>query len=156
MRPTHVALLTAALLMTAPCAESRTTPSSEPGLFFATDPERHAFSMQALYRGPLAVRDACVLIGHADEYSLPIWPKGFTTERDGSGRLVVRDSDGGVVAIEGEIFEMGGGYVAEFSPHDKVEAPDDQIRRVEDALGYTIPERCLGPDVYGIWGVGET
>ncbi len=112
--------------------------------------------MEALYRGPLAVRDACVLIGGPEEYSVPIWPKGFTAERDGSGRLVVRDSDGGVVAIEGEIFEMGGGYVAEFSPQDKVEPRDDQVRTIEDALGYSIPDRCLGPDVYGIWSVGET
>jgi hypothetical protein len=29
------------------------------------------------------------------------------------------------------------------------------VHRVEEWLGYSIPERCLGPDVYGIWVVGE-
>lgn len=57
-----------------------------------------------------------------------------------------------------ELGEMDGGYVAEFRPEDKVEPRDDQLRRVGErfGLGYSIPERCLGPDVYGIWSVGET
>ena len=112
--------------------------------------------MAALFRGPLVVRDGCVLVGSPGEYSLPIWWSGFTAERDASGRLVVRDADGTVVAIEGETFEMGGGYIAEFRPSEKVEPSDEQIRRVEDWLGEPIPDRCLTPDVYGIWSVGET
>jgi hypothetical protein len=106
--------------------------------------------------GPLVVRYGCVLVGSPGEYSVPIWWKGFTADRDESGRLVVRDGDCAIVAIEGESFEMGGGYVAEFRPQDKVEPREDQLRRVEEWLGYSIPERCLGSDVYGVWSVGET
>jgi hypothetical protein len=127
-----------------------------PGLFFPTKPELDTVSMQALYQGPLVVRDGCVLIGASAAYTVPIWPKGFTAERDDAGRLVVRDGEGAVVAIEGEPFEMGGGYVAEFSPEDKVDPREEQLRRVEESLGYSIPERCLGPDIYGVWSVGET
>lgn len=112
--------------------------------------------MLALFQGPLLVRDGCVLIGRPGEYTVPIWWKGFTAERDASGRLVVHDGEGAVVAIEGDSFEMGGGYVAEFRPQDKVEPRKDQLRRVEEWLGYSIPERCLGPNVYGVWSVGET
>lgn len=129
---------------------------TEPELFFATKPEATPLSEQALHQGPLVVRDGCVLIGSPNWYAVPIWPKGFTAERDGTGRLVVRDGKGGVVAIEGEPFEMGGGYQAEFRPKDKVEPREDQLRMVERRLGYPIPERCLGSNVYGVWGVGET
>ena len=112
--------------------------------------------MEALYRGTLLVRDRCVLIGSPVDYSIPIWRKGFTTSLDESGRLVVLDSDGEVVAVEGETFEMGGGYVAEFGPQGRVETPEDQLRGLEQSLGYPIPDRCLTADVYGVWMVGET
>jgi hypothetical protein len=85
---------------------------------------------------------------------MPVWWKGFTAARDESGRVVVRDGDGAIVAIEGERFEMGGGYTVEFYPGE--EPRDDQIRRVEKWLGYPIPNRCLGPGVYGVWVVGGT
>jgi hypothetical protein len=129
---------------------------TEPELFFATKPEATPVGELALHQGPLVVRDGCVLIGSPNWYDVPIWPKGFTAERDDTGRLVVQDGQGGVIAIEGEPFEMGGGYQAEFRPEDKVEPREDQLRRVEQRLGYPIPERCLGSDVYGVWGVGET
>ena len=112
--------------------------------------------MTALFTGPLVVKDGCVLVGRPGAYSLPIWWSGFTTEPDTSGRMTVRDEDGTVVAIEGETFEMGGGYIAEFRASEKVEPSAEQIRRVEDWLGEPIPDRCLTPDVYGIWSVGET
>jgi hypothetical protein len=86
---------------------------------------------------------------------LPVWPDGFTAEHDGSGRLLVRDGER-LVATEGETFEMGGGYMAEFRPRDKVEPREDQLLNVEEWLGYSIPERCLGPEVYGVWVVGAT
>jgi hypothetical protein len=70
--------------------------------------------------------------------------------------LVVRDADGRPVAIEGETFEMGGGYVAEFEPRDKVEPIDQQLERITGMIGEPIPERCVQPDVYGFWLVGET
>jgi hypothetical protein len=41
-------------------------------------------------------------------------------------------------------------------PQGKVEPRDEQLRSVQEWLGYPIPERCLGPDVYGVWSVGET
>jgi hypothetical protein len=110
--------------------------------------------MAALLHGPLVVRDGCVLVGRAGDYTLPIWLKGSTAERDGSGRLVVRDGGGAVVATEGETADVGGGYVAEFRPQDKVEPREDQLHRVEGWLGYPIPERCLDPEVYGVWSVG--
>ena len=112
--------------------------------------------MEALFEGPLLVRNGCVLVGDPDAYAVPIWPHGFTAGRDGSGRLVVRDDAGGVVAVEGKTFDMGGGYIAEFRPRDRVEEPQDQLRRIEQRLGFAISEQCLGPDVYGIWSVGET
>ncbi len=141
-------------LLLAACSDAPA--STESDLFFPTKPEAGGASNDALFQGPLVVRDGCVLIGRPDEYTLPIWWKGFTAERDNSGRLVVRDGEGGVVAIEGENFEMGGGYTAEFRPEGRVEPKEDQVRRVEDWLGYSIPDRCLGPEVYGIWSVGET
>jgi hypothetical protein len=130
--------------------------SSEAGLFFPTHPEEQTAAMEALYQGPLAVREGCVLLGRPGDYSVAIWPKGFTADRDGTGQLIVRDERGEAVAIEGETFEMGGGYVAEFRPESKVEPRDDQISRVEQSLGYPLPERCLDAEVYGVWIVGET
>jgi hypothetical protein len=49
---------------------------------------------------------------------------------------------------------MGGGYVAEFKPADKVEPKSVQVTRVENSLGYHIPEECLS-GIYGIWQVGQ-
>ena len=85
MRPIIVAILAVSFLVTASCGGSETTPSTASELFFPTKLERDASSMQALYRGPLVVRDACILIGRPGVYTVPIWSKGFTAERDGSG-----------------------------------------------------------------------
>ena len=144
----------AVCLLLAAC--SHAPASTESDLFFPTKPEQGGVSMTALFQGPLVVREGCVLIGSPGEYTVPIWWKGFTAKRDESGQLVVYDGEGAVVAIEGKTFEMGGGYVAEFRPEDKVEPREDQLRRVEEWLGYSIPKRCLGPDVYGVWSVGGT
>ena len=146
-------LLTVAFLLLTGCRDVAAT--SDPGLFFpTTKSEQGGAVMDALYIGPLVVRDECVLIGGPGEYSLPLWWSGFTAERDESGRVVVRDGEGAIVAIEGERFEMGGGYTAEFYPGK--EPRDGQVRRVEEWLGYPIPDRCLGPQVYGVWIVGDT
>ncbi len=123
---------------------------------FLTHTEEQTAAMEALFVGPLLVRDRCVLIGSPGSYTVLIWPLGFTADRNGAGRLVVRNTSGGAVAVEGETFKMGGGYIAEFRPRDKVEPPEDQLRRVERWLGFSIPERCLRRDVYGIWSVGDT
>jgi len=147
-------LRVAALSVLVACAEAST--STEPGLFFPTKSEHENASMDALFQGRLVVRDGCVLIGGPGDYSVPIWPKGYTAERNGSGALVVADGGGGVIAVEGQRFDMGGGYVAEFEPKDKVESRTQQLSRVEEWLGYAIPERCLASDVYGVWSVGET
>lgn len=99
-------LLTVAFLLLAGCRDVPAT--TDPGLFFPTrKSEQGGAVMTALYTGPLVVRDECVLIGGPGEYSLPLWWKGFTAERDESGRVVVRDGEGAIVAIEGERFEMG-------------------------------------------------
>jgi hypothetical protein len=146
-------LVAVASLLLAGCRDAPGT--SDPELFFPTTKmEQGGAMMAALYRGPLVVRHGCVMVGRRGDYSLPVWWKGFTAARDGSGRVVVRDTDGAIVAIEGETFEMGGGYRAEFYPGE--EARETQLRSVEELLGYRIPERCLGPDVYGIWLVGDT
>jgi hypothetical protein len=134
--------------------EAAPTPAAE--LLFLTHAEEQAAVMEAHIEGPLVVRDRCVLIGSPGGFSVPIWPLGFTADRNGAGRLVVRNASAGVVAVEGETFDMGGGYIAEFRPRDKVEPADDQLRRVERSLGFPIPDPCLGPDVYGVWSVGET
>jgi hypothetical protein len=97
-----------------------------------------------------------VLIGGPGDYSVPIWPNGFTAEPDEAGRIVVRDAEGVVVASDGETFEMAGGFSVEFRPEDKVEPREQQLQRLEEWLGYAIPERCLGSDVYGVWIVGST
>jgi hypothetical protein len=137
------------------CQEGPAT--NGPGLFFPTSGDDQGGAMMtALFTGPLVVKNGCVLVGRPGEYSLPIWWNGFTAEPDATGRITVLDSEGMVVAVDGETFEMGGGYRAEFRPSDKVEPAEGQIRRVEQWLGYEIPDRCLTPDVYGIWLVGET
>ena len=125
-------------------------------LFFPTDPQLPNAVMEALFEGPLTVRHECVMIGRPRDLSIAIWPNGFTAERDDSGRLVVRDARGNAVAIEGQAFDMSGGYVAEFRPEGKVDSAAQQVRRVEEHLGYSIPDRCLGTDVYGVFLVGET
>jgi hypothetical protein len=162
-RISAASLLAGLILLTACADPPRSTgggspspsPSSESNPFFATHPQGPAL-MQALYQGPLVVHDGCVLMKSGSDYSLPVWPEGFTAERDPTGRLIVRDAEGATIAIEGEVFEMGGGYRAEFRPEDKVEPREDQIPRFTAFLGYEIPQRCLGADVYGIWLVGET
>jgi len=95
-----------------------------------------------------------VLAGPAGDYMLPVWPEGYTADRDDSGRLVVRDTDGRTVAIEGDTFEAGGGYIVEFRPEEKVASRDEQLRQANEVFGLTIPERCLGRDVYGVWLAG--
>jgi hypothetical protein len=149
-----LAVVVALLLTACRDAPALDVPSgTDSGVFFPTQPVEADSYMAALFRGPLLVRDRCVLTGRAGDYSLPIWRKGFTAERAESGRLVVLDGEGEIVAVEGETFEMGGGYRAEFYPGE--EPRDVQVQRVEEWLGYSIPERCLSPDVYGIWIVGE-
>ena len=130
---------------------SDTPVESEPGLFFPTTREESDVSMAAEYSGPLVVLRKCVLVGNPGDYSLPIWPPGFSAARDGSGRLVVRDSEANKIAAEGESFKMGGGFIAEFQPQEKVEPREVQMHRVEESLGYSVPRRCLGPDDYGVW-----
>jgi hypothetical protein len=147
----RVALVVAVVVFGA-CADAPQA-SNVPDLFFPTYPQEGAV-MAALFRGPLVVQARCVLMGKAGDYALPVWPDGFATERDETGRLTVRDADGATIAIEGKVFEVGGGYRAEFYPG---EAPAEvQIQRLEKFLGYGIPERCLKADVYGVWLVGDT
>jgi hypothetical protein len=154
-RRTIVGLAGLASLAVAACGNGPA--ASDPGLFFPTrDAEQGGASMTALFQGPLVVKDGCVVIGQPGDYSLPVWWKGFTAVPDDQGRVMVRDADGAVVAVEGETFEMGGGYTAEFRPADKVEPAEEQVARVEEWLGYAIPNRCLSAEVYGIWVVGET
>jgi hypothetical protein len=151
--PVRFALVVTAMILGA-CAEALpASNASDP--FFPTYPQEGAV-MTALFQGPLVVQGGCVLIGKAGDHSLPVWPEGFGTQRDENGRLIVRDADGATIAIEGQAFEMGGGYRVEFRPEDKVEPREDQLRRLTEFLGYEIPQRCLGTDVYGVWLVGET
>ena len=154
----RLALLALPLALGLAACSGDTVDPAPAGLFFPTKPYGDGSAPAALAEGKLVVRDACVLVGGpgAGEYSLPIWWDDFTAERDDAGRLVVRDGDGVVVAIEGKPFAMGGGYIAEFQPEGLVEPRDRQIRRVEEGLGHEIPDRCLGADVYGIWFVGQT
>lgn len=156
MRYRHLGLAAVFALSVLAACSGASDGANAPNVFFATKPEADRTSMTALFQGPLVVRNGCVLIGQSGGYAVPIWPKGFRIERGEADRIVVHDEAGRVVAMEGEDFEMGGGYVAEFQPAGRVEPRDDQLRRVEQSLGYAIPERCLGPDVYGVWSVGET
>lgn len=132
------------------------TTATEPDLYFPTT--QHGPSGDAaLSGGPIVERDGCVFLGGTQApYVLPVWPKGFTAESDESGAVVVRDDKGQIIAIEGKPFDMGGGMTAEFSPADKVDPRSEQLQRLSDWLGYEIPERCLGPEVDGVWVVGET
>ena len=144
----------------AACASDPVDPAdlSQAGVFFPTKPDGDGSAALARAEGKLVVREGCVLISGPGpgEYSLPIWWDDFTAERDDDGRLVVRDGEGLVVAIEGKPFAMGGGYVAEFQPEGLVEPRETQVRRIEEGLGHAIPDRCLDADVYGIWDVGQT
>jgi len=133
-----------------------TSPGGAANVFIAVDPHTPNVVMAALSRSPLVVRDGCVLIGGSgQEPTLPIWPKGFTAGMDESGRVEVLDENGHVVAIQGQPFDMGGGYVAEFQPAGKVDPKDQQIATVESGLGYQLPAACVS-GIYGIWQVGET
>jgi hypothetical protein len=156
-RSAVISALLGLLLVGAACGRG---PSSiDEGLFFPTTKVKQGRGgavMTAAYTGPLVVRDGCVLIGPSGQYSIPIWWKGFSADRDASGHVVVRDGDGATVAIEGQEFTMGGGFTAEFEPADKVEPRLTQLERGEKWLGYPIPQRCLTPEVYGVWVVGDT
>jgi hypothetical protein len=133
----------------------RTAPADGAGVFMAVDPTSpNAVTDAALLTAPVVVRDGCVLVGEGSDLTLPIWPKGYTANRDAAGRLVVKDANGSVVAVEGTQIVMGGGYVAEFQPADKVAPKASQVTRVESSLGYPIPDSCLAA-IYGIWQVGE-
>lgn len=110
--------------------------------------------MAALFEGSLIVRDGCVLAGSAGDFTLPIWRDGYMARRNEADELEVLDPDGSVVAIEGESFQMGGGYIAEFEPAGRVEPKAEQLQIVAEFVGFEIPQRCLAPDVYGIWWVG--
>jgi hypothetical protein len=125
-----------------------------PGVFMAVDPTTPNAYMLALSTSPVVVRDGCVLFGQDGHLSLPIWPKGFTADRNADGDLVIKDASGAVVGVEGQPLRMGGGYVAEFQPADKVDPKAGQVASVEDALGYQIPQQCL-TGIYGIWQVGQ-
>jgi hypothetical protein len=153
MRRSLAPVLGIALLLVA-CGGSPGA-GTDPNLFFPTEGDPGEVSMDALFQGPLVVRDGCVLAGESGTLTLPIWREGFTASRDGEGNVVVEDPDGDPVAVEGEVFEMGGGYIAEFEPRNKVDPMDAQLQQVEDTTGITIPQRCLGPDVYGVWWVGD-
>jgi hypothetical protein len=91
--------------------------------------------------------------GGSGRPSLPIWPHGFTVAQE-SGHLVINDASGNIIASDGQQISMGGGYVAEFQPIRKVMPKDDQVTKVEQSLGYPIPEKCLA-GIYGIWQVGQ-
>jgi hypothetical protein len=137
------------------CACSDAPPPSKDGGLYLPTAGSDAM-MDALFRGPLVVRDDCVLTGDPGDFMIPIWREGFTAGRDENGRVVVRDADGATVAIEGSVFEMGGGFIAEFEPKGKVEPRDAQLEQVAETTGNAIPDRCLGTGVYGVWWVGET
>lgn len=76
-------------------------------VFFATNPHGRTGD-QAACQGPLVVRDGCILIGASGNFSVPVWPEGFSLGTDpAAGQLTVRKENGATVAIEGEDFEMG-------------------------------------------------
>lgn len=128
--------------------------SGEP--FYFPTAESGPLQMAALIQGPLLERDGCLFVDGGDLETLPIWPEGYTVAPASSGALQVIDANGAPVALVGGQVSMSGGYVAEFFPPDKVDPRDAQIASVEDRFGLSIPTRCLGPDVYGIWLVGST
>ena len=130
------------------------TGTADPDLFFPTAGDSSGAMMAALYSGRLVVRADCLLlVSERGDFFLPIWRDGSTAERDGSGRLVVRDVDVDVIAVEGDAVELGGGAIAEFRPTGRTEPRDAQLAQVEELTGVTIPDRCLGPDVSGVWWV---
>ena len=122
-------------------------------VFFPTT--RHGASGDdALYRGPLIERDGCIYIGGDSQVSLPLWPRGYSVVRDPSGALQIDAEDGSTVGTVGQQISMGGGYIAEFFPVDKVAPRDKQLAYVNQQLDEPIPQQCLAPDLYGVWLVG--
>jgi len=141
-------------LLLGSCGRAPPASVTDPNPFFPTKGDPSGISMAALFQGRLVVRNDCVIAGDSGNLTLPIWREGFTAGRDEQDRVVVRNADGDIVAVEGEVFAMGGGYIAEFEPRDKVQPRETQLRQVADSTGITIPERCLGPGVYGVWWAG--
>src|SRR5215217_54936 len=91
-----ISAVAAVVTLAAACASSPSVSSRapDPHLVFPTRSDQGGMMMQALFTGPLVSRQGCVLIGRPDDYSFPVWPKGFTAERDDSGRVVVQDAEG--------------------------------------------------------------
>jgi hypothetical protein len=108
----------------------------------------------ALYQGSLIERDGCIFMDGGQQVSLPIWPRGYTIDRDQSGAFQIHAEDGSTMAVVGEPMSMGGGYMAEFFPAAKVAARDAQLASVNEQLGEPIPQQCLVPNLYGVWLVG--
>jgi hypothetical protein len=75
-------------------------------------------SMEALGGGQVAVDHAgCVHLVSGNHITDVVWPAGYTAEYE-DGRVVIRNSDGQVVLLEGDEFRAGGGSLTPRHPED--------------------------------------
>ena len=95
--------------------------------------------MEALMEGELVERHGCLYVdGGRGRGVSPIWPHGFSYERDGD-TITILDEEGAPVMSTGDEVSMGGGLFAK-GGHSPL--PDKLVERVGD---------CAGP----YWIVGE-
>ena len=99
--------------------------------------ENSADVMDALITGKLVERDGCLYIDAGGRSTSPIWPHGFSYDRDGDA-VTILDDKGTPVARTGEEVSMGGGLIGE--PESPLS--DDLAKKVGD---------CEAP----YWVVGE-
>jgi hypothetical protein len=111
--------------------------------------------MAAGFEGSLIRRGECLLIEDTSYLVLPVWPEGYTLDRNESGVLELLDGDGSIVGALDLPLAVGGGFIAEFQPQGKVEPRADQIQKAEELIDSPLPRQCLTDEVYGVWLVSS-
>ena len=126
MIPRYLALI-AAILLLAACDRGQAANRADL-TFPVQDPAK--WVMEALIVGELVERDGCLYIEAGTSFS-PIWPNGFSYEREGDG-VTIFDGEGTRVVSTGDEVSMGGGVFAN-GGHSAL--PDDLAKQVGDCAG---------------------
>jgi hypothetical protein len=65
--------------------------------------------------------DQCLAIAEEtdpESIAAVVWPHGWVARRDETGRAVLRNATGSVVAVEGQLMGIGGGFTPNPPDHD--------------------------------------